>query len=151
MLYEFIGGKFLSIIKWFRANFANNWTIVMNPRNMLTQIIFRSNRFPVFARMTAFLVNCKLSSRKISKWCDVTKPITRSISGLMFFWWGVLVRLGKYTDLMVQLRCRWLTDEPWLQSLVCPSAGVWLYLWLFSVQKYILTNSGVIHEGIEGF
>ena len=40
---------------------------VMNPRNMLIQIIFRSNRFPFFTRMTAFLVNCKLSSRKISR------------------------------------------------------------------------------------
>ena len=34
---------------------------------------------------------------------------------------------------------------------MCPSSGVWLYLWLFGVQKYILTNAGVIHEGIEGF
>ena len=67
MLYDFMGGKCLSIIKWLRANFANNWTIVMNPRNMLIQIIFRNNRFPAFTRMAAFLVNCKLLSRKISK------------------------------------------------------------------------------------
>ena len=60
MLYEFMGGKCLSIVKRCKANFANNWTIAMNPRNMLTQIIFKSNRFPLFARMTAFLVNYKL-------------------------------------------------------------------------------------------
>ena len=87
---------------------------IMNPRNMLIQIIFRSSRFPFFTRMTAFLVNCKLSSWNISRWCGVTTLVKRSISGLMFFWWGVLVRPGRYTDLMAQLRCRWLTAEPWL-------------------------------------
>ena len=198
MFYEFMGGKCLSIVKWLRSNFADNWTIVMNPRNMLTQIIFRSNRFPAFARMMAFQVNCKLSSRKISRWCGVTTLVTRSLSGLMFFfWWGMLVRPGKYTDLMVQLRCRWLTTEPWLHSLKrkclhfdeifitgctescqndnfrcsqwwnfhqnddifvsvlltitgVSSACVLLYLWLFDI-KYILTNAGVIYEGIVGF
>ena len=66
-----------------------SWT----QKNMLIQIIFRSNRFTTFTRMTAFLVNCKLLSRKICRWCDVITLGTRLISGLMFFsggvcWWG---------------------------------------------------------------
>ena len=54
---------------------------------MLIQIIFKSNRFPTFTRMTAFLANCKLLSRKISRWCGAITLGTRLISGVMFFWW----------------------------------------------------------------
>ena len=65
----------VSFAKWFRANFANNWTVVMNPTNMLIQIIFRSNWFPTLTRMTAFLANCKLLSRKDFQimWCNHTR------------------------------------------------------------------------------
>ena len=86
--------------------------IFMNPRNMLTQIRFRSNRFPVFARMTPFLVNC---SWDVDDW---------------------RLNLG-----YIVLK----------HSLVWPNAGVWLFLWFFGVQKYILTNVDIILEFIEGF
>ena len=72
MLYDFVAGKSLSIVKF--------WTIVMNPRNMLTQIIFRSNRFPAFTWMTAFLMNCKLVN---NHWCV---PVDVWPTGLYRYW-----------------------------------------------------------------
>ena len=115
MLYDFVGGKCLYMVKCVRASFANNWTIVMGPRNMLIQITFRSNRLPAFTRMTAFLVNCNPLSQNISRWCsDVITLVTRSIPELIFFWCGVFVRPGKYwIDGAAETADDWALESLW--------------------------------------
>ena len=84
---------------------------------------------------------CNHTRHTIDLWVDV-------------FWWGVLVRPGKLIWWCSWDVADWRLNLGYIvpeQSLVCPNAGVWLYLWFVGVQKYIPTNAGVIHEGIEGF
>ena len=137
----------------------------MIPRNTLIQIAFRSNRFLAFTRMTAFLVNCKLFSRNISRWCsDVITLVTRLISVLVFFPVGCVgeARYKYWFDGTAEMPLidGW-TLEPlfnhWrkfgLLMVAAPLAvlpGVWLYPWLFGVQNiFSLINASFVHEGIE--
>ena len=100
----------------------------MSQRNMLIQIIFRSNRLPAFTRMTAFPVNCKPLSRNISRWCsDVITLVTRSIPGLIFFLVGCVGEAGWNTELMAQLRCRWLTTDPWSHCVSQRNCGLLMH------------------------
>ena len=93
MLYEFMGGNFCLLLNGLEQIMQIIGQLSWTQEICWLKSYLEAIDFPYFIRMTAFLMNCKLSSRKISRWCGVTKLVTRSISVLMFFsggvcWWG---------------------------------------------------------------
>ena len=110
-LFYFMGCKCLSFAKWFRANLANNCTIVMNPKkyadsnHIQKQSIYHIHtndgvigELQTFVSKDLQMMWCNHTRHTINFWVDV-------------FLVGCGGEAGWNTDLMAQLRCRWLTAE----------------------------------------